>query len=72
MRAKILVYALPALILTVAIHLAEAQQPMKIPRIGFQFDSPFSALAARVEGFRHGLRELGYVEGKNIIIGVSR
>ena len=45
-----------------------AQQPTKIPRIGFQFDSPLSAVAARVEGFRHGLRELGYVEGKNIII----
>jgi putative ABC transport system substrate-binding protein len=48
--------------------IAEAQQPTKIPRIGFQFDSPLSAVAARVEGFRQGLRELGYVEGKNIII----
>src|SRR5215510_3544799 len=47
---------------------SHAQQPAKIPRIGFQFDSPLSALAARVEGFRQGLRELGYVEGKNIII----
>ena len=47
---------------------AAAQQPMKIPRIGFQFDSPLSALAPRVEGFRQGLRELGYVEGKSIII----
>ena len=34
MKAKILVYALPALILA-TIHLAEAQQPKKIPRIGF-------------------------------------
>ena len=33
MKAKILVYALPALILA-TIHLAEAQQPKKIPRIG--------------------------------------
>ena len=55
-------------ILLVYIPPAEAQQPAKIPRIGFQFDSPFSAVAARVEGFRQGLRELGYVEGKNIII----
>jgi ABC-type uncharacterized transport system substrate-binding protein len=48
---------------------AQGQQPAaKIPRIGFQFDSPLSAVAARVEGFRQGLRELGYVEGKNIII----
>jgi ABC-type uncharacterized transport system substrate-binding protein len=53
--------------LTVGV-VAQAQQPMKIPRIGFQFDSPFSAVTARVEGFRQGLRELGYVEGKNIII----
>jgi putative ABC transport system substrate-binding protein len=48
--------------------IVEAQQPTKIPYIGFQLDSPLSALAARVEGFRQGLRELGYVEGKNIII----
>src|ERR1043166_7794632 len=47
---------------------AEAQQPTKVPRIGFQFDSPLSAVGARVEGFRQGLRELGYVEAKNIVI----
>src|SRR5262245_45978501 len=34
MKAKILLYALPALVL-VTIHLAEAQQPKKIPRIAF-------------------------------------
>jgi putative ABC transport system substrate-binding protein len=47
---------------------AEAQQPGKIPRIGFYLDGPASAITARIEGFRQGLRELGYVEGKNIII----
>jgi ABC-type uncharacterized transport system substrate-binding protein len=47
---------------------ALAQQPAKVPRIGFQLDAPVSATAARIEGFRQGLRELGYVEGKNIII----
>lgn len=47
---------------------AEAQQPGKIPRIGLQTDAPVSAVAARIEGFRQGLRELGYIEGKNIII----
>ena len=46
---------------------AEAQQPTKIPRIGFLGYSP-SAIAARIEAFRQGLRELGYVEGKNIVI----
>ena len=46
---------------------AIAQQPEKIPRIGYL--SPRSAsLRERDESFRQGLRELGYVEGKNIII----
>ncbi len=47
---------------------ATAQQPMKVPRIGFLSGAPLSAIAARTEAFRQGLRELGYVEGKNIVI----
>jgi putative ABC transport system substrate-binding protein len=47
---------------------AEAQQPGKVPRIGFLFATPLSAQSARIEAFRQGLRELGYVEGKNIVI----
>jgi ABC-type uncharacterized transport system substrate-binding protein len=47
---------------------AEAQQAAKVPRIGFQLDAPASAMTARTEAFRQGLRELGYIEGKNIII----
>ena len=47
---------------------AEAQQPTKIPRIGYLSATSPSANAARVEAFRQGLRELGYVEGKNIVI----
>jgi putative ABC transport system substrate-binding protein len=47
---------------------AEAQQPTKIPRIGFLFNLSTSTASARREAFRQGLRELGYVEGKNIII----
>jgi ABC-type uncharacterized transport system substrate-binding protein len=47
---------------------AGAQQPTKIPRIGYLgFGSP-SSNPARIEAFRQGLRELGYVEGKNIFI----
>jgi len=46
----------------------EAQQAAKIPHIAFQLDSPISSIGARLDGFRQGLRELGYVEGKNIII----
>src|SRR6516164_3681987 len=46
----------------------EAQQPNKVPRIGLLTAPPFSALTARHEAFRQGLRDLGYVEGKNIVI----
>jgi putative ABC transport system substrate-binding protein len=44
---------------------AEAQQPKKIPRIVYL---SASANAARYEAFRQGLRKLGYMEGKNIVL----
>jgi putative ABC transport system substrate-binding protein len=47
---------------------AQAQQPTKIPRIGLLGGASASANAGRIEAFRQGLRELGYVEGKNIVI----
>jgi putative ABC transport system substrate-binding protein len=47
---------------------AEAQQPAKMPRIGYLTASSLSAVADRAEAFRQGLRELGYIDGKNIII----
>jgi putative ABC transport system substrate-binding protein len=47
---------------------AEAQQPKKVPRIGYLSGSPPSAIAEHNEAFRQGLRELGYMEGKNIVI----
>jgi putative ABC transport system substrate-binding protein len=47
---------------------SEAQQPAKIPRIGYLAGASRSAIAFRIEAFRQGLRELGYVEGKNIAI----
>jgi hypothetical protein len=46
----------------------EAQQPAKVPRIGFLSAPSPSAVAARAEAFRQGLRDLGYVEGKDIAI----
>src|SRR5206468_3355762 len=54
--------------LTVCGARAEAQQPQKVPRIGYLGAPPLSAMAARTEAFRQGLRELGYMEGKNIVI----
>src|SRR5262245_15336682 len=46
---------------------ALAQQPGKIPRIGILLPQSASSQAARIEAFRQRLRELGYVEGKNIV-----
>ena len=47
---------------------AQAQQPKNIPRIGYLGGVSLSANTARHEAFRQGLRELHYVEGKNIVI----
>ena len=48
--------------------MAQAQQPTKVPQVGYLAPASLSALAARAEAFRQGLRELGYVEGKNIVV----
>ena len=64
MRMFLLLCALPfALCVT-----AHAQQPKKIPTIGYLSASSLAALANRTEAFRQGLSDLGYVEGKNIVI----
>ena len=47
---------------------AEAQQPTKVPRIGSLYAGDPSTQSARIEAFRQGLRDLGYVEGKNIVV----
>jgi putative tryptophan/tyrosine transport system substrate-binding protein len=47
---------------------AGAQQPAGVSRIGFLTASRLSFLTARTEAFRQGLRNLGYVEGQNIVI----
>jgi putative tryptophan/tyrosine transport system substrate-binding protein len=47
---------------------AEAQQAGKVSRIGYLITSSPSAIAPRMDAFQQGLRELGYVEGKNIVI----
>ena len=47
---------------------AEAQQAGKVPRIGFLGNSTAALEANLVGPFREGLRDLGYVEGRNILI----
>jgi len=44
---------------------AQAQQTRKVPRIGFLV---FASSELRYRGFQQGLRELGYVEGQNVVI----
>ena len=46
---------------------ARAQQPAKVAQIGFLDFGPASARASRVEALQGGLRDLGYVEGENIV-----
>jgi len=68
MRKILIRIALCPLLLALCVS-AEAQQSKKVPRIGYLNDSPLTTFAgARAEAFRQGLRELGYVEGKNIVI----
>jgi putative ABC transport system substrate-binding protein len=47
---------------------AEAQQRVKAPRVGLLLQGTSTSLVARLEGFQQGLRERGYVEGKNIAL----
>src|SRR4030095_15621945 len=67
MSRNFFVWLLTTVLLTTAFS-AEAQQPTKIPRIGFLSVTSLSTISARIEALRQGLRELGYVEGKNIVI----
>src|SRR5262244_2071461 len=48
--------------------MAEAQQPKKVPRIGYLVASSLSLNPSLREAFRQGLRDLGYFEGENILI----
>ena len=62
------VVLLAAAVLLAFCFSVQAQQPKNIPRIGGLSGTSFSAVSAWVEAFRHSLRELGHVEGKNIVI----
>jgi ABC-type uncharacterized transport system substrate-binding protein len=67
MTKSILFWLLATVFLTTALP-AMAQQTTKIPRIGYLTAGSLSAQSARIKAFRQGLSELGYVEGKNIVI----
>ena len=57
-----------AFVVAVVVAEATAQQPKKVPRIGVLATVSPSTIKDRVAAFQQGLRELGYVEGKNIIV----
>jgi ABC-type uncharacterized transport system substrate-binding protein len=67
MNRKIFVFALYVTFFAFCAS-PQAQQPARIHRIGILIPTSESNLSARVETFRQRLRELGYVEGKNIFI----
>ncbi len=62
--------AVPSILVAVVLLalgvIAEAQQPKKVPRIGYLSVSDPARESARAEAIRLGLRELGYIEGQNI------
>jgi len=67
MRVRIHLFTLTVLILF-NFHLAKAQQPIKVPRIGYLSSGSPASEAARSKAIRLALRELGYIEGQNIAI----
>src|SRR5467141_3660256 len=65
MRRIGLVFALSLTLVSLAV---EAQQPVRLPRIGVLFASTPAATSHLLDGLRQGLREHGYVEGQHIIL----
>ena len=66
-KAGVFSILIAVILLAVAV-IVEAQQPAKISRIGRLAIASQSAESGRIEAFRNGLRDLSYVEGKNIVV----
>jgi putative ABC transport system substrate-binding protein len=66
-RRKFFVFVISALLAGLSSSVW-AQQPKKVPTVGFLALNSLSSISYLVEGFRQGLHELGYVEGKNIVV----
>ncbi|MEX0802857.1 MAG: ABC transporter substrate-binding protein [Candidatus Binatia bacterium] len=67
MKSRVAIFSLCALLFVVS-YPAEAQQPKKIPRLGYLSAGAAQAERNRLAPFQQGLRELGHVETKNILI----
>ena len=66
MRRSVIYLLLTVFLLTFS--LVEAQQPTNLHRIGYLLGASSSFYTARIDAFQQGLNELGYTEGKNIVI----
>ena len=67
MSKRIFCFVLGAMLFALCVS-AGAQQPAKIPRIGYLSNADPATDSARAEGLRLALRKLGYIEGQNIAI----
>ena len=67
MRKTLIGFALTAMLYALCLPVG-AQQPKKVPRIGFLDGSSAAGMAVPVEAFRQELSKLGWIEGKNIVI----
>src|SRR5262249_29657514 len=65
MKTKFIVCLVAATLLSSA-SFAEAQQPKKVPQIGYLSQYDPATESTRIEAVRQALRELGYIEGQNI------
>ena len=65
MNRKIIICLVTGCLMCIALFV-DAQQPKKIPRIGYLSGVDAARESARAELFRLALRELGYIEGQNI------
>ena len=68
LRQRVIQFGLAAMLLSLSLQVG-AQQPMKVHRIGF-FEGASIVESQGIEPFRQGLRELGYVEGKNVSLEI--
>jgi len=64
---RVICFVICAMLLVLCVS-AEAQQPKKVPVVGYLAGSSVSIQKRNVDAFGQGLRELGYVEGKNILL----
>jgi putative ABC transport system substrate-binding protein len=68
MKKNIFGFTLCAMLFALCLPV-QAQQPTKVPRIGYvSARAAVSLPRSSSEGFRQGLRDLGYIEGKNIVV----